>query len=290
MSESFVDAPLAGRDGEQARSRGPAELVEIVSTLGQRSHVPRWLRKLVGPLFVLAAWQVAVNASWVDPAVIPSPIEVVQAGWRLASDGTLSDAIWASLRRVVPGSLIGVAVAVVAATVAGLFRVGEDLLDPSMQMLKTVPWIGLAPLFILWVGLDDPMKILVIAYGVFFPVYLNLYSGIRSVDRNLLEVAEVVGLSRLAIVLRVVLPGALPSFLVGLRFGLSIAWIGLIFAESLNVEGGIGSILNTAQINVQTDVIIFCLVLYGGLGLLTDLFVRALEHRCLRWRATFEGA
>ncbi|GAB1334223.1 hypothetical protein ACE1SV_08130 [Streptomyces sp. E-15] len=172
---------------------------------------------------------------------------------------------------------------------SGLFRIGEDLVDAPVQMLRTVPFVGLIPLFIIRFGIGEAPKVAIITLGVTFPVCLNVYAGVRGVDTRLLEAGESLGLSRWGLVRHVVLPGALPGALTGLRFSLGVAWLALVFAEQVNADAGIGFLMVQARDFLRTDVIVVCLIVYAFLGLLADFIVRSLERLLLRWRPTFTG-
>jgi sulfonate transport system permease protein len=167
--------------------------------------------------------------------------------------------------------------------VAGLVRLGEELFDALLQMLRTIPFLALVPLFIVWFGIGELPKILLIALAVTFPMYLNTYSGVRNIDRKVIEVARCFGLSGARLVWTVILPLALPSILTGLRFSLGIAVLVLIAAEQINASAGLGYLLNSAQLYQQVDVILICIAIYAVLGLSTDLIVRLLERLLMPW-------
>jgi sulfonate transport system permease protein len=169
------------------------------------------------------------------------------------------------------------------ALASGLTRVGDDLLDANVQMLRFVPIIGIQPLLILWLGVGETAKVSLIVMGVAFPIYVNVCSAIRSLDPGHRELATVVGLNRVGLIRRVVIPGALPGLIVGLRMSAAVAWLLLVFAEQLNAHSGIGYLMIRAQTFFQTDVIVLCLVVYAVLGLISDGLIRALERRVLRW-------
>ena len=183
----------------------------------------------------------------------------------------------------------GIAVGIVLAVIAGLFRLGEDLIDSNLQILRTVPIIGLLPLFIIWFGIDETPKIMMIAVAVMFPIYVNTFNSIRSVDERLVEAGSTFGLGRWGLIRHVLLPAALPGLLVGLRFALVISWLVLVFSETINAQRGLGFLLNNARTFYETDKIVVVLAVYGIIGLLSDAFVRLLERRLLSWRRTFSG-
>ncbi|MEV6358494.1 ABC transporter permease [Streptomyces hydrogenans] len=256
---------------------------------GRRTVVPRWLRRAVGPLLLLLVWQVASATGALAPEVLASPGTIARSAAGLVADGTLPTAMGVSLRRVAAGLLIGGAVGTALALLSGLSRLGEDLVDATVQMLRTVPWVGLIPLLIIWLGIGEAPKVALIALGTAFHLYLNVYAGIRGVDAQLVEAGQSLGLGRWGLVRHVVLPGALPGAMTGLRYALATAWLALVFGESINADAGIGFLMNQAREFFRTDVIVVCLVVYAFLGLLADAVVRTLERLLLQWRPTFTG-
>lgn len=255
-----------------------------------RRSLPRPLRRAIGPVLLVALWHGLSVTGLLPPAVLAGPATVLSSASALWSSGELQAAILASLVRVASGLAIGGTVGVALAVLSGLFRLGEDLIDSTVQMLRTVPHIALIPLFIIWFGIGEAPKIALIALATAFPLYLNVYAGIRNVDQTLVEAARTLGLSRPALIRHVILPGALPSALVGLRYSLGVAWLALVFGEQVNATAGIGYLMNNAREFFQTDVIVVCLVVYALLGLLVDLTVRLLERVLLAWRPAFTGA
>ncbi|MFJ9627134.1 ABC transporter permease [Streptomyces sp. NPDC101175] len=267
----------------------PLELVPLTPTSSRRTRVPRWLRRTTGPLVLLALWQLLSSTGVLTSEVLASPGRIAQVGWDLIDSGSLTSAMATSLQRVAIGLLLGTLIGTGLALVSGLFRIGEDLVDAPVQMLRTVPFVGLIPLFIIWFGIGEAPKVAIITLGVTFPLYLNVYAGIRGVDSQLIEAGESLGLSRWGLVRHVVLPGALPNALTGLRYSLGIAWLALVFAEQINADAGIGFLMVQARDFLQTDVIVVCLIVYAFLGLLADFVVRTLERLLLTWRPTFTG-
>ncbi|MCX5197307.1 ABC transporter permease [Streptomyces sp. NBC_00249] len=264
-------------------------LVPVVPASARRRSVPRWLRRTTGPLLLLALWQLASTFGVLPADTLAPPSTIATAGARLVADGTLPAAMGISLQRVAIGLLLGGTVGTALALLSGLSRLGEDLIDASVQMLRTVPWVGLIPLFIIWMGIGEAPKVALIALGTAFHLYLNVYAGIRGVDEQLIEAGGALGLGRWGLVRHVVLPGALPGFMTGLRYSLATAWLALVFGESINADAGIGFLMNQAREFFRTDVIVVCLVVYAFLGLSADLVVRALERLLLQWRPTFTG-
>ncbi|MEV7780211.1 ABC transporter permease subunit [Kitasatospora sp. NPDC088351] len=250
---------------------------------------PRWLRKASGPVLLLALWQLASAAGVLAPDVLPSPWAMAGTFGDLIGDGSLGEAMVSSLRRVALGLAIGGALGLLLALAAGLSRLGEDLVDAPMQMLRTLPWAGMIPLFIIWFGIDEQPKIALVAFAVAFPLYLNVYAGIRNVDTTLVEAARTLGLGRPAMVRHVILPGAAAGTLVGLRYALGSAWLALVFAEQVNAQSGIGYLITHAREVYRTDIVVVALVVYAFLGLGADVLVRLLERTLLSWRPAFSG-
>ncbi|MFE9120285.1 ABC transporter permease [Streptomyces sp. NPDC007172] len=284
--------PDVSAPAEKAASPvGPAlePVLPAASRRGPLRSVPRWLRRTVGPVALLGLWQVLSATGVLSPDTLASPGTVARAGADLVSDGTLPSAMAISLQRVAVGLLIGGVAGIALALVSGLSRLGEDLIDATVQMLRTVPWVGLIPLFIIWLGIGEAPKVALIALGVAFHLYLNVYAGIRGVDAQLVEAGQALGLGRWGLVRHVVLPGALPGAMTGLRYSLATAWLALVFGESINADAGIGFLMNQAREFFRTDVIVVCLVVYAFLGLLADAVVRTLERLLLQWRPTFTG-
>jgi sulfonate transport system permease protein len=252
-------------------------------------RVPRPVRRVAGPLVALALWQLVCSAGVFTSVEVASPVAVLEAGRDLWVQGALSSNLLISLQRVAEGLALGVAAGVALAVLCGLFWVGEDLLDPVIQAARAVPILGLVPLAIIWFGVGERPKIFLIALGCMFPVYISTYAGIRGVDLKLVEAGQTFGLSRWGLVRKVILPGALPGFLVGLRFALVGAWIVDVVAEEINAQSGLGYLINQAQSTDRVDIMFLCLAIYAMLGLLADAAVRTLERTLLAWRRGFSG-
>ncbi|KOG90287.1 ABC transporter permease [Streptomyces varsoviensis] len=267
----------------------PPSLERVVPLGSRRSWSPRWLRRAWGPVLLLVAWQVASATGVLRPDTLGSPGAMAATARDLLADGTLPSAMLVSVRRVAVGLLVGVVAGTGLALVSGLSRLGEDLLDATVQMLRSIPWVGAIPLFIIWLGIGEAPKIALIALGVAFHLYLNVYAGIRGVDPQLVEAGDSLGLGRWGLVRHVVLPGALPGAMTGLRYALATAWLALVFGEQINADDGIGFLMNQAREFLRTDVIVVCLVVYAVLGLVADFIVRSLERLLLQWRPTFTG-
>ena len=201
-----------------------------------------------------------------------------------AAYGTLQGAMVVSLERVAIGFALGGAAGLVLAVIAGLSRLGENSVDPLLQMLRTLPLFGLIPVFIVWFGIGELPKVLLIALGAAIPLYLNTFAGIRNVDAKLAEAGQSLGLTRAEMIRHIILPGALPQMLVGLRQSLGVAWLALVVAEQINANAGLGFMISQATQFLRNDVIFVALLVYCLLGLITDALVRLLERRALAWR------
>lgn len=244
----------------------------------------RRLRPWLSTLAILAGWQLAAGTGLTDPRVLPPPSTVLAVGAQLVADGSLPAALGVSVSRVLVGSLAGVSLGLVLGLLAGLSRFGEDLVDKPVQMLRTIPFTALTPLLILWFGLGETPKYVLVAVATLVPVYLNTAGGVRAVDPQLIEVARAHHLGRLRTAVEVLLPGALAPVLVGLRHAAGIAWVAVIVAETVNADAGIGYLMTTARTYARTDVVMVCIAVYALLGLVTDFLVRLAERKLLRWQ------
>ncbi|EJU13651.1 ABC-type transport system permease component [Sphingomonas sp. LH128] len=240
----------------------------------------RWL----SPLLLLAVLEAGSRSGLIPERTLAAPSQVLATLWAMTVSGELTDNLAVSFLRIIAGLAIGVTTGIVLALVAGLSRQGEVAVDPLMQIKRTIPTLALTPLFIVWFGIGETPKIALIAFASIFPVYLNLYGGIRGIDVRLLEGARSLGLSRAAQVWHVILPGALPALLVGLRYSLSVSVLVLVVAEQINATAGLGYLINNARDFMRTDIILVCLMVYAVLGLAADGLVRAVESRALVWR------
>jgi sulfonate transport system permease protein len=248
-----------------------------------RASIPRWVERLTGVVLLVALWQLLSTTGVLSSDTLAGPSEVVRSGWDLLKAGTLGSAMWASLQRVLIGLAIGIPAGAILAIVSGLSRVGEDMVDAPMQAMRFVPILGLEPLIVLWFGIGNEAKVSLIVFGVIFPIYINTSVAIRQIDRRHLELAQTVGLSRLSVIRRVVLPAALPSFMIGVRMAVAVSWLLLVFAEQINATNGIGYLIVRAQEFFESDIIVVGLAVYAVLGLISDAIVRYIEKRVLAW-------
>ena len=242
------------------------------------------IRRYASPVVLVCLWQIACSSGLLSTRLVASPIQIAVTGWTLVRDGTLPFNLGVSLLRAGSGLGLAISVGVVLALLSGLSRIGEDIVDAPLQILRTLPALALVPLFILWFGIGETPKILLVALGATFPIYLNLHKGIRSIDPKLVEMASTLGLSRWQTIRDVYLPGALPDFLTGLRYAVGVSWLMLVVAEQVNAESGIGHMMMDAQDFLRTDIILVGLLVYGVLGLMSDQIVRLLESTLLAWR------
>lgn len=244
---------------------------------------------LVFPVIVLAVWQAAGMTGLVSPTLLPTPAAIFRSFWELAASGELAGHLAISVFRAALGFLAGGALGLAAGVAVGFSARAERTFDPSLQMLRTIPHLAVTPLFILWFGFGEFSKVLLIAMGAFFPLYVNTFLGIRGVDAKLFEVARVLEFSRWKQVVRLILPAALPNVLLGLRLSLGVAWLGLVVAELMGSSEGVGYLIMDARQFSQTSIVFVGILIFAAVGKATDSLVRLLEKRLLRWRDSFNG-
>lgn len=242
------------------------------------------------PALLLVGWQLLVQTGIVPARVLPAPTAVVQAGLHLAATGELWRNLYVSTARALIGFAIGGSLGFVLGLLNGIFPFAEKLLDTTLQMLRNIPHLALIPLVILWFGIGEEAKIFLVAIGVLFPIYLNTYHGVNTVDHGLLEMGKVYGLKHFELFWQIILPSALPSILVGVRFSLGIMWLTLIVSETIASDSGIGYMAMNAREFLQTDVVVFSILLYALLGKLADVLARLLEQWLLQWHPSYQTA
>ena len=242
------------------------------------------------PVGLIAFWQIASSLGWLSTRVLPAPVDVAIAFWTLAVSGELWVHVKISAGRALAGLAIGGGLGLALGLLTGSARWAEALFDSSVQMVRNIPALALIPLVILWFGIDESAKLFLIAVSVFFPIYLNTFHGIRNVDPGLIEMGRTYGLSRWGLYREVILPGAMSSILVGLRFSLGLMWVILIVAETISAQAGIGYLTMNAREFLQTDIVLVGILLYALLGKLADLFARGLERYWLRWHPGYQQA
>lgn len=264
------------------RPTTPSQWLVWGRALGQR--LLPWLL----PFTLVVLWQLASSWGWLSTRVLPAPWDVLVAFWTLASSGELWTHVKVSTGRALLGLAIGGGLGLVFGLLTGSFRTAETLLDSTVQMIRNIPALALIPLVILWFGIDESAKLFLIAVAVFFPIYLNTFHGIRNVDPGLIEMGRSYGLSRWGLYRDIILPGALSSILVGLRFSLGLMWVILIVAETISAQAGIGYLTMNAREFLQTDIVLVGILLYALLGKLADVLARGLERYWLRWHPGYQ--
>ena len=218
-----------------------------------------------------------------------APTDILSTTVELWRDGILGPDLAISLQRAGISLAIGLTIGIVTGVLGGFLRTGEYVFNGVAQILNTVPLLAVLPLFVVWFGIDELTKVLLIAFGAGVPMYLNLFAAIRGVDQRLIEMARTTGAGPWRVVTRVLIPGALPGFLVGLRFSLAYSILGLVAAETINADEGLGFLIAQAQTYLQTNKVFVGSVIYSILGLLADQLVRILEQVLLRWRPSYEA-
>jgi sulfonate transport system permease protein len=275
--------------GHEVRRSVPAARAQASVTRTPPRTASPWLA-LVLPLALVVAWLAVTSGFQVFlPHQLPSPWQVATTAWQLAHDGELSRHVGASLGRVMAGFAIGAIAAIVLGTLVGLSRAVEAVIDPTLQLARNVPSLAWVPFLLLWMGIDEAPKLTLIAIGAFFPVYLNLVTGIRQTDRKLIEVGYVFGMTRVALVRRIILPSALPYRWAGLRVGMGQAWLFLVAAELIASTRGLGYLLIDGQSSARPDVMLVGILVLAGLGKLSDTLLRRIERRALAWTDGFAG-
>ena len=279
--------PLPITEITPANDAAPALVATPVRAKRLGLATPDPLGWLLGPALLVAVWTLGSFGGLIDPRVLPAPWAMAETAVDLIREGRLQANLAISAWRAAQGLAFGVGAGLVVALLSGLSLLGGYLFDGVVHVKRAIPTLALIPLVVIWFGIGETMKVTVIALSVFVPIYLNTHTALRGIETRYVELAETVGLSRWAFVRDVVLPAALPGFLLGLRFGVMSAWLALVVVEQLNATSGVGYMINLARTYAQTDVIVVGLVVYALLGLSSDMAVRALESRLLAWRRTF---
>ena len=285
MALSLSPEGALERVAERAKPAGRIAFVARgVPRLGPGRPIP--YGRLVGPFALLAAWALLSLTHVLDTRLIPAPWSVARTAAGLIANGTLQTNLAASLTRAGLGLVFGVLAGTALAALAGLSVLGDALIDGPVQIKRAIPSLGMIPLMILWFGIGETMKIIVIALAVLVPVYINTHAALSGIDKRYVELAETLRLNRWTFIRRIIIPGALPGFFTGLRLAVTAAWIGLVVVEQINAESGLGYMMVQADQYGQTGVIFVGLAVYGLFGWLADSLVRALERRTLGWRRT----
>ncbi|MDB5506727.1 MAG: transporter permease [Devosia sp.] len=241
------------------------------------------------PLAIIFVWEALSRFGVIRAHVLPAPSAVATAFWKLLVSGELLENIGVSTARALGGLVIGGAIGFALGLANGLSIRSRELTDTTLQMIRNVPHLALIPLVILWFGIDEEAKLFLVALGVFFPIYVNTLLGIQTVDPQLVEMAKTYGMSRLELFRRVILPGALPSIFVGLRYALGIMWLTLIVAETIAAQSGIGHMAMEAREFLMLDVVVLSILIYALLGKLADSIARLFERLSLQWHPAYQG-
>lgn len=276
---------------QQKRIEDQVPTLQEVRTKTQRRE-SKWqlvVRGAILPVTVLAVWQICGSMGIVSKTLLPTPYEIWLAFYDLLVSGQLFTHLEISIWRAAVGFLIGGSLGLMLGTAVGLFRKFEQSVDPSVQMLRTIPHLAITPLFILWFGFGEFSKVLLIAKGAFFPLYVQTFLGIRNVDSKLFDVARVLEFSRFKQITKLVLPAALPNVLLGLRLSIGVAWLGLVVAEIMGSSEGIGYLIMDARQFSQTSVVFVGILIFAFVGKGSDSLVRFLEKKLLKWRDNFNG-
>jgi sulfonate transport system permease protein len=293
-AQALAEAP---RPAMSAPPAARAREVFVAAGARRDSVLARWRRRLSWPLgiyttpaAILIIWEVLAEAGVLGPAYAPAPTAIARTAGHLWQQGVLGADLEISLRRAAFGLVLGLSLGIVTGVIGGLLLSGEHLFNGIVQIFNTIPILAILPVMIVFFGIGEEPKVLIIAFGAFVPMYLNLFAAIRGVDQRLIEMARTTGAGRWRLVTRVMFPGALPGFLVGLRFALAYSILGLVAAETVNANSGIGFLITNGQTYLQTNQVFVGLVIYSILGLLADQLVRVLERTLLRWRPSYEAA
>jgi sulfonate transport system permease protein len=266
-------------------SAGPVVDKRVVRRrLGPGKRIPFSLA--IGPLLLVGLWCLLSATGRLDPRTLSEPWVVVETARDLIENGRLQDALQTSAVRAFAGLGLGTAIGTLLALVSGLSRVGEAVIDGPIQVKRAIPTLALLPLLVLWLGITEEMKIVTIALAVMLPVYIHTHNGLRTIDGRYAELAETVDIGRPQFIRDIVLPGAMPGFLLGMRFAVTTALLSLVVVEQINATSGIGYMIHLASSYGQTEIIVVGLVVYALLGLAADGLVRTIERKALAWRRT----
>ncbi|PFV78482.1 sulfonate ABC transporter permease [Bacillus sp. AFS059628] len=255
----------------------------------RKTNVKVVVRAIMIPIIVLSIWQLAGVFGLVSKTVLPTPLDIFLAFQELIKTGELFGHLNISVFRAAAGFFIGGSLGIILGTIVGFSTRSEQYLDPSVQMLRTVPHLAVAPLFVLWFGFGETSKVLLIADGAFFPLYVNAFLGIRGVDSKLFDVARVLEFSKRKLITKLILPAALPNLLLGARLSLGVAWVSLVVAELMGSTEGIGYMIMDARQFSNTDIVFVGIIIFAFVGKFSDSLVRLLEVKFLRWRDNFKG-
>jgi sulfonate transport system permease protein len=285
-SSVAFDSPHRGSDPALSSAKTPSspKLSPEVSRRGLQ--LLSWL----APVTLVVVWEILAQSGWLTPHILPAPSKVIRTAFKLTTSGSLLNDLGVSLARAAAGFAIGGSVGFVLGTLVGFSRIAEAAIDRSVQMIRAIPFLAALPLVIVWLGVGEAEKIFLVALSVTFPIYINTTLGIRQVDPKLVELGRVQGLSTIELIRRIILPGALPSILTGVRYALATAWLALVVAETIGAQSGIGFLAMDAREFLRTDVIVLTIVIYALIGVAADAIARFLERRLLAWHPNYGAA
>lgn len=268
-----------------AAEAAPARRTSVLSRIQFKPNliVLSW----IAPVLLLIVWEALAQVGWLSPQVLPAPSKVLRTAWKLTLSGALLTDLGVSLTRAAAGFVIGGSIGFILGTLVSFSRIAEALIDRSVQMIRAIPFLAVVPLVIVWFGVGEGQKIFLVSLGVAFPIYINTTLGIRQIDPKLLELGRVQGLSTWQLIRRIILPGALPSILTGVRYSLATAWLALVVAETIGAQSGLGFLAMDAREFLRTDVIVLTIVIYALIGVAADSIARLLERRLLAWHPNY---
>ncbi|AIF52362.1 ABC transporter permease subunit [Pelosinus sp. UFO1] len=252
-----------------------------------RNNRKNWINQFIPwliPIFVVIGWQVLTGDGVISSKILPQPLKIVDTFIKMIKTGELIGYVITSTQRALSGFIIGGGIGLLLGLLNGLSPSAEKLIDSSVQMIRNIPHLALIPLLILWFGIGEEVKLVLVSLGVFFPIYLNTFHGIRSIDPGLIEMGKVYGLKGFSLFWEIILPGSLASILVGVRYALGIMWLTLIVAETVAANSGIGYMAMNAREFMLMDVIILSIIIYALLGKSSDIIAKKMEQRWLEWR------
>jgi sulfonate transport system permease protein len=285
---SNIEQTVAPTEFDQAPTTEETAVPQRASILllGKRGLL---LISWLAPVALVIVWEWLAKAGWISPQVLPAPSKVVATAFRLTTTDSLLNDLGVSLLRAAAGFAIGGSIGFILGVLVGFSRLAEAAIDRSVQMIRAVPFLAVLPLVIVWLGVGEAEKIFLVALGVTFPIYVNTTLGIRQVDPKLVELGRVQGLGQFELIRRIVLPGALPSILTGVRYALATAWLALVVAETIGAQSGIGFLAMDAREFLRTDVIVLTIMIYALIGVAADALARLLERRLLAWHPNYGG-
>jgi sulfonate transport system permease protein len=284
---SIEQAIETGQAGAAQGTIRAAAFARSRHTIGRhRLLIASW----IAPFVFIVTWELLAQAGWLSPQVLPAPSKVLRTAFRLLLSGSLLNDLGVSLLRAAAGFAIGGSIGFALGTLVGFSRIAHALIDCSVQMVRAIPFLALVPLVIVWFGVGEAEKIFLVSLGVVFPIYINTTLGIRQVDPKLLELGRVQGLGTWQLIRRIILPGALPSILTGVRYSLATAWLALVVAETIGAQSGLGFLAMDAREFLRTDVIVLTIVIYALIGVAADFIARLLERRLLAWHPNYSDA